>query len=410
MSEDRTAEFMALARSLPPPPAGFAHSAGDSSTVAPLATGRYNKNDPAYADLRNFHQTASVISKDIAATSHMLAELTQLVKSSTLFAEANSSKVNALVLRIKQSIENLNGRLDQANATLSYQKRRLNAQAGQEASNLVVQLKEEFVQTTAGFKKVLQERTDHIKEASDQKMQVYGGEVDFVSLDNKPAVYGDSKLNTTSGFPTLDLTTGMSAGEPSGSTLPRPREFYPLLTLRCCLKTFSCSLFVACVNFSDGARGSGGGSYHTPELRMRRSYSETVDMPIYSGSTSTFGHPNSAPLTPFDIQRMEEQMGQQVQLIPDQTYLRERADAMSTVEANIVELGTIFNKLAVMVSEHKDLVQRVEDNVEEANTNLSMSMNVLTDTLTNLRTNRALMTKVFSVLVFFIIMFIIFFA
>jgi syntaxin 5 len=119
---------------------------------------------------------------------------------------------------------------------------------------------------------------------------------------------------------------------------------------------------------------------------------------------------DSMPLTPLDIQRMEQETGLQMQLIPDQSYLRDRADAMSTVESNIVELGTIFNKLAVMVSEHREMVQRVEDNVEEANSNLTMSMNVLTDTLTSLKTNRALMGKVFGVLVLFIISFIIFFA
>ena len=119
---------------------------------------------------------------------------------------------------------------------------------------------------------------------------------------------------------------------------------------------------------------------------------------------------DSMPLTPLDIQRMEQETGLQMQLIPDQSYLRDRADAMSTVESNIVELGTIFTKLAVMVSEHREMVQRVEDNVEEANSNLTMSMNVLTDTLTSLKTNRALMGKVFGVLVLFIISFIIFFA
>lgn len=140
---------------------------------------------------------------------------------------------------------------------------------------------------------------------------------------------------------------------------------------------------------------------------MRRSNS---DMPSYSGATGSYGLGDATPLTPLDMQRMEQENGHQMQLIPDQNYLHERAEAMSTVETNIVELGTIFNKLAVMVSEHKDMVQRVEDNVEEANSNLTMSMNVLTDTLTNLRSNRALMTKVFGVLVLFIITFIIFFA
>ena len=108
---------------------------------------------------------------------------------------------------------------------------------------------------------------------------------------------------------------------------------------------------------------------------------------------------------------MESNMGTQSQmLIPDQDYLRQRADAMSQVESNIVELGTIFNKLAVMVNEHRDMVQRVEDNVEESNTNLNLSLATLTDTLQNLQTNRALMMKVVGIVVLFIMMFIIFFA
>jgi syntaxin 5 len=165
---------------------------------------------------------------------------------------------------------------------------------------------------------------------------------------------------------------------------------------------------VLCFVQSDGAIGDIGGSYKTPDLRMRRA---STDIPVYSGGVSSYhARSDSMPLTPLDIQRMEQETGLQMQLIPDQSYLRDRADAMSTVESNIVELGTIFNKLAVMVSEHREMVQRVEDNVEEANSNLTMSMNVLTDTLTSLKTNRALMAKVFGVLVLFIIAFIIFFA
>jgi syntaxin 5 len=109
---------------------------------------------------------------------------------------------------------------------------------------------------------------------------------------------------------------------------------------------------------------------------------------------------------------MEQESGQDqmMQLIPDQDYLRERADAMEQVESNIVELGTIFSRLAVMVNEHKDMVQRVEDNVDDANSMINLSLSTLTDTLTNLQTNRALFFKVFSILVVFIISFIIFFA
>lgn len=147
-------------------------------------------------------------------------------------------------------------------------------------------------------------------------------------------------------------------------------------------------------------------------MRLRKS-STSDSMPTFSGTTSSYyGRQDSNPLTPWDIQRMEQESGQDqmMQLIPDQDYLRERADAMEQVESNIVELGTIFNRLAVMVNEHKDMVQRVEDNVDEANSMINLSLNTLTDTLTNLQTNRALFLKVFSILVVFIISFIIFFA
>lgn len=117
-------------------------------------------------------------------------------------------------------------------------------------------------------------------------------------------------------------------------------------------------------------------------------------------------------MTPLDIQRMETESGaqRQYQLIPDQDYLRQRADAMTQVESNIVELGTIFYKLAVMVNEHREMVQRVEDNVEDTNANVNLSLATLTDTLRDLQTNRALGMKVLGILVLFIIMFIIFFA
>ena len=156
-------------------------------------------------------------------------------------------------------------------------------------------------------------------------------------------------------------------------------------------------------------RLDGAAAYGDNGLRLRKS---PGDLGSFSGASSYYGRQDSTPLTPWDIQRMEQESGQDqmMQLIPDQTYLSERADAMQQVESHIVELGTIFNKLAVMVSEHRDMVQRVEDNVDDANATINLSLNSLADTLTNLQTNRALFFKVFGILVTFIIMFIVFFA
>ena len=54
-------------------------------------------------------------------------------------------------------------------------------------------------------------------------------------------------------------------------------------------------------------------------------------MGSYAGGTSSYyGRQEATPMTPWDIQQMEQESGQEqmMQLIPDQDYLRERADAM----------------------------------------------------------------------------------
>lgn len=324
-------------------------------------------------------------------------------------------------------------------------KRRLgrNSQKGMEVSNLVGQLQEEFVNTTKGFKDVLRVRSDRMKERSDRRNDLLSGnddtnEEDVSLLGNKPKVYKDEDVNDRfltndknrndrmngmdgvgsklesfgaanqgdqggfglgmgmgMGAPTLDLTSAilskqkesannMPCGE-SSTQLPRPYGIETSPT-------------------SNGIRNRYGNND-----KNIASYSGSIS----SVQNNTQQNQSSLPVyTPLDIQQMEEQSGQtqMMQLIPDQNYLRERADAMEAVETNIVELGTIFNKLAVMVNEHSEMVTRIDDNVDNANDNMMLSLNTLTDTLDNLRSNRALFFKVMTVLVVFIMTFVIFFA
>jgi syntaxin 5 len=403
---------------------GGAASAHLGSSAKGGASGGSANANPAHAELRHFHSTAGEISRDIAGTSALLSELTNLVRHSSLF-EDDTAKINLLVVRIKSSIENLNSRLDQLAVSMASQKRKLgnNSQAGQEAANVVDGLKTEFAQAASGFKKVLQQRTDNLKETEDRQRQIYGGggasgsspyddDLDPIPnmssvLSAPPPVYGSAPPSLSLGgggigagagvsaFPTLDLTSGlMPPGEATSSgaptTLPRPHG-------------------IAGAGAGYGGLEAGSASNMTT-IRHRTSAAAAAGGGGGGAAATMYGRSHSVPLTPLDIQRMEEESGasQMMQLIPDHDYLRDRADAMSQVESNIVELGTIFNKLAVMVSEHRDLVQRVEDNVEEANANINLSLNALTDTLTSLRTNRMLALKVFSILVAFIVFFIIF--
>lgn len=421
MSDDRTEEFFSLASTLSPNGSNILSSGGGFSSHGSSlgsssqyqggggAADNRRNNDPAdyrstmsssksaaYEELRTFHSAASKISVDISSTSNLLSELTQLVRARTLFVD-DSERVNTLVIEIKSNIENLNLRLEEVQKVINQQKRRLGekSQAGQQASNIVSVLKDDFVKATNGFKHVLQQRSEMMKEQSDRKRDVFGGSgatgnnsmlelrgpANFMA--SKPPVFNNNNmLGGSNGMAMLDLTSGLleesgagqqGPGESSSSDnyLPRPK----------------------------GTTSSGGG-YNSSSSGMRNRYNAQSSMDSMN------------VLTPLEMQRLDEESGnaQMMQLIPDQNYLQERAEAMSTVESNIMELGTIFNKLAVMVNEHREVVQRLEDNVNDADRNINLSLESLTDTLTNLNSNRALFWKLFGILVTFIILFITVFA
>lgn len=272
MSLDRTTEFKSFASTLPcdapstnrvlfaPEPSREAPSASGSSAVV----GRYgllsaSDLNPS-VELREFHTMASGISSDISITSSQLAELAKLVRSRHLFlAEEDTTKINSLVGNVKANIESLHFRLDEAQRVLNEKKKRIpkNSQAGQEATNVVDQLRHEFVQATQGFKRVLQQRSDGMKEVQDRKSAVLGQSDNSSNtnksmasavMGNRPPVYGrshtlDSTLPSVAGrtliggssaMPLLDLSSAYlpptSMDTPgvgdsaAGLHLPRPRK------------------------------------------------------------------------------------------------------------------------------------------------------------------------------------------
>lgn len=468
VSQDRTAEFFSLVQSLP---SNLSSSSSSSTSNTPirsnhdsnnnihndskLNTGRYQnekqnvKRPEPNEELRSFHKTASIISKEIYSTSTLLSQLTSLIhsRSASLFVD-DSNQVNDLVLRIKYNIESLNTKLDAAQGVIQRNKRKLgkHSQAGMEASNLVDTLKEEFMNTTQGFKNVLQERTDKMKLRNDREHLFLGGgggdssnstalddanrSEDRVSLlGNKPKVYSSSSTKDHDTIQTSltsfgSTSVGVGAGVTSSSNDTQMEG--PRLDLTSAIMSFQSESNSVHDNQGSGLPRPYGikhnDNYENSKydanaplsgMRLRHSASSPLDMKGLQSNPSINQAPTSLPVyTPLDLQMMEEASGQSemMQLIPNQTYLRERADAMSAVESNIAELGTIFNKLAVMVNEHSEMVQRVEDNVDAANDNITLSMNTLMDTLDNLRSNRQLFFRVMAVLVIFIITFITLFA
>jgi syntaxin 5 len=387
-SENRSAEFFHLVQRLPPPA-----TTRNGVPAPPASSNRTAAVAKATHELRSFHQQASEISKDIHGTSTLLKELTYAIrhKSSIFSEDEESQRIQQLVLHIKQAIENLNVRLETAQHTVQQQKKRsgTNSQIQQEATNIVWGLQSDFAETAADFKKVLQQRTETLQETDRLQRQMYASssngtdaldEIPDMSRHLEPPPVFDGN------FPSLDLTSSLlqqQQNNPSAA-LPRPHG----------------------IDSSATTSGMSNALHHNPYLASSSSYAGPYSQ--YSSGNSS----SAALLTPLDIQRMEQEMGDQqmLQLIPDSSYVQSRAEAMSTVEKQMVELGSVFSKLAGLVHEHRELVSRVEDNVEDAQSNMLLSMNALTDTLTHLRSNKALMMRLFSVLVLFIIFFVVFFA
>ena len=81
---------------------------------------------------------------------------------------------------------------------------------------------------------------------------------------------------------------------------------------------------------------------------------------------------------------------------------------MTEVEKTISELGQLFKRLATMISEQQELVERIDDDIEAAVATSNNAHSVLLKTYESISSNRALYTKIGAILILFIIFFSIF--
>lgn len=381
---------------MPPAPPKPPTSSGASKSVS---------SRDGIQQLRSFHGLASDISKEIASTSAYLSELTRLVKSSNklVLTDGGDDRVRWLVKRIQDNMQFLHEQIEGAQHELQATRRSCNKQASQEATNVVGQLQHELVNASSDFKQILQVRTDNLKQVHQRKTSLLSSpsgtnhrDLELSSLLHKPKVYDDVE-----DVPNLDDNNNASA-TPHKSSVGIPKlDLTSVVRMKQQQQQYGGETTSSNDPFGGGIRNrystnnnyQNDGQYYNTSQQQQSS-----SLPVYT----------PAQLAQLEEGTAEKQM--QHQLIPDQSYLRQRAEAMTHVESNIAELGTVFSKLATMVQEHKELVQRVEDNVDDAHSNITLSMETLTQTLTNLRTNKALFLKVLSVVVIFIILFITFFA
>lgn len=89
------------------------------------------------------------------------------------------------------------------------------------------------------------------------------------------------------------------------------------------------------------------------------------------------------------------------------SYVQQRAETMHNIESTIVELGGIFQQLAHMVKEQDEAIGRIDANIQDAEMNVEAGHREILRYFQHITGNRALMFKIFGVLIFFFIFFVV---
>lgn len=145
--------------------------------------------------------------------------------------------------------------------------------------------------------------------------------------------------------------------------------------------------------------------------------SKQPEGPPKPGSELKVGGGSGGDASPYGLQQSSDshlavyaQQQQQLLLAPPASvqYYESREQAVTEVEKTIGELGTLFKRLATMIAEQQELVERIDEDVEEAVHNSEKAHTLLLKAYENASSNKALYTKLGAILAVFGIFFVIF--
>ena len=129
-----------------------------------------------------------------------------------------------------------------------------------------------------------------------------------------------------------------------------------------------------------------------------------IPSPYNQNFETAYPHSNDESGMPL----LDRQQG--LLLAPPQAsqYYEAREEAVTEVEKTINELGTLFKRLATMISEQQELVERIDDDIESSVNNAERAKSVLMKAYEQAVSNRGLTTKLAAILGGFILFFILF--
>ncbi|KAI0285448.1 t-SNARE [Russula aff. rugulosa BPL654] len=327
--QDRTNEFLSCVESI--------RSRSSLPTKVPSKQRRDNKSE--------FTRIASVIGKDISATTVKLGKLAQLAKRKTLFDD-RPVEISELTFVIKQDIASINRQIATLQADVKQRKAQSGTKSAEEKqveehnNNVVMLLQNKLADTSMTFKDVLEVRTQNMKESKDRTEQF------------------------------MSSTAAAAANQTPSNTLL----------------------------FSSTQRQDpmGDGSFGRPDTKGKGRATPNDGMLALDLEHAEGGAPNGG-----------NSAFQQMELVEQQdSYIQSRSTAIESIETTIAELGQIFNQLAHMVAEQRETVQRIDADTFDIASNVGGAQRELLKYYASISSNRWLMLKVFGVLIVFFLLFI----
>eukprot|EP00382_Lankesteria_abbotti_P002669 CAMPEP_0113847522 /NCGR_PEP_ID=MMETSP0372-20130328/1922_1 /TAXON_ID=340204 /ORGANISM="Lankesteria abbotti" /LENGTH=244 /DNA_ID=CAMNT_0000816811 /DNA_START=242 /DNA_END=976 /DNA_ORIENTATION=+ /assembly_acc=CAM_ASM_000359 len=143
------------------------------------------------------------------------------------------------------------------------------------------------------------------------------------------------------------------------------------------------------------------------ELRTKNMRQQDMRRNLYTSTEDTGNTLATSSRVAFDLES-----GQQSQAFAERghLYYQSRAEAMENVQRVIGELGQIFGKVASMVSHHEEMIQRIDADVDDSLHHIKEGESQLLRFYKNVSSSRTLILKVFGIVVFFILFFVLFLA
>lgn len=347
---DRTPEFTAFVERLQQEQGGTSESGSKGNTPGARTNGHAGQSQQS-----EFARRAGRIGLCIHGTSQKLSKLALLAKRTSMFDDP-AAEIQDLTGVIKQDIEGMNAAIADLQQLSATDEER-NKQNKDHSVVVVDSLRTKLKNATKSFSDVLTIRTEGLRGNEDRRR-----------MFSAPSPQPKHQQQLQHQHKQPQQLPGASLQH---RALPPPS--FP---------------------------GSGSSA-----MLPRSSSAARSAQDLFGGNRSSKSQPGSDPNSSSGEKMSLLQQQQQQQVVLQDTYHESRSEALQNVESTIVELGGIFQQLAHMVHEQGEMAVRIDENLDDAVTNVDSAQAQLLKYLNTVSSNRWLIMKILAVLLFFSMIF-----